>query len=146
MEHISHGTMSSLFPHMVRFAGCVLLACFATLAMPAAGMKVHASDRGGVGIPTAQSESKTPKSGSVAGPDHSEDLISGLRSLRRIRTPAYTRGSAGIRPRGGFVTGDAPRSVTRTRQDLQRSMKSIDDSVRSMNTSINRIRTYRRRF
>ncbi len=78
--------------------------------------------------------------------DHSEDLISGQRSLLKYYRSVYTTAPGRVWLRRGIGTRDVQRSITRTRKNLNRSMKSITSSVRSMNTSINRIRTYRRRF
>jgi hypothetical protein len=70
---------------------------------------------------------------------YDEDLIEG----RRVRLPG---GRARLTPYGNLDGYQALQSIRRSEKAFNRSMRGIDDSVRRMNTSIDRIRTYRRLF
>lgn len=70
---------------------------------------------------------------------YDEDLIEG----RRVRLP---EGRTRVAPYGNLNGYQALQSIRRSEKAFNRSMRGIDDSVRRMNTSIDRIRTYRRLF
>lgn len=70
---------------------------------------------------------------------YDEDLIEG----RRVLLP---EGRARVTPYGNLDRYQALQSFRRSEKAFNRSMSGIDDSVRRMNTSIDRIRTYRRLF
>jgi len=68
-----------------------------------------------------------------------EDLVEGF----RVRSADGRTFTAAHRTLRGYP---ALQDLRRGRQGFNRSMRSIDDSVRRMRTSIDRIRTYRRLF
>jgi hypothetical protein len=73
--------------------------------------------------------------------DPEEDLIAGLRSV-------LTGRSRSVSSRRGRDVQDTIllRQMDRTQRSFDRSMKTVDDGIRRMNTSINAVKTYERLF
>ncbi|MFH1117662.1 MAG: hypothetical protein V1792_27400 [Pseudomonadota bacterium] len=147
--HYAFATVWSAVRRLVRFAALFAPVWAAASGTPFMSGEVRAFDDVRAGIEAERSGPDEPAVGEpalVRGQDPSEDFISGLRSVLKSRGSSYPM-DPGVRGfRRNAETNNVSGSFHGTEKNLNRSMRSITNSVRSMNTSINRIRTYRRRF
>ena len=136
--------MRTVFQHVARFVAVITL-----MFVAVCGSQVKASDKGDERTAVKKSESAGAIARPIASPrfvDQSEDLISGRRYLKKSSRSAYSTDLKSLRLSGNIGIGDELRSIAGTTKSLNRSMMSINNSVRRMNYSINHIRTFRRRF